>query len=158
MLQSKKRLMGSLLFILGASMFMLVPDENLEPGLEPTRQSYPEMWTSLGLPEVPGARITRVGSSAGGEFDYRIDMETGQSVKDVGYFFEKAFAKGQFDSREQAFGFTQGYRKEFHSGNVDVAVAAEPDPKNPAGSKIYIVIRNDLDSDTRAYNSAVKFE
>lgn len=137
---------------------MLVPDQNKQISPDQRSQDYPEMWTSLGLPELPGARITRVGSSAGGDLDYRIDMETHQSVKDVGHFFEEAFAKGLFDSGEQAFGFTQGYRKEFHSGDVDIAVAAEPDPQNPSGSKIYIVIRNDLDLNTRAYNSAVKVE
>ena len=158
MLQSKRRLAGSLLFVVGASMFMLVPDQNQEAGPAQRSQDYPEMWTSLGLPELPGARITRVGSSASGDLDYRIDMETQQSVKDVSHFFEEAFAKGLFDSSEQAFGFTQGYRKEFHSGDVDIAVAAEPDPQNPTGSKIYVVIRNDLDLNTRAYNSAVKVE
>ncbi len=158
MLQSKRQFAGSLLFVIGASMFMLAPEQNQPINPDSRSQDYPEMWTSLGLPELPGARITRVGSSAGGDLDYRIDMETQQSVKDVGHFFEEAFANGLFDSGQQAFGFTQGYRKEFHSGDVDIAVAAEPDPQNPSGSKIYIVIRNDLNLNTRAYNSAVKVE
>ncbi|MCP4080496.1 MAG: hypothetical protein P8J91_09040 [Pirellulaceae bacterium] len=158
MLQSKKRLVGSLLFLIGASMFMLAPEQSQPIMPDQRSQDYPEMWTSLGLPELPGARITRVGSSAGGDLDYRIDMETQQSVKDVGRFFEEALAKGLFDTGQQAFGFTQGYRKEFQSGDVDIAVAAEPDPQNPSGSKIYIVIRNDLDLNTRAYNSAVKVD
>ena len=158
MKQSNRRSWGSLLFILGASMFFLVPEQaDFEP-TESESTHYPQMWSSLGLPHIPGARITKIESPSDGEYDFQIGLETAQSVRDVGHFFEDAFANGDFQTQHQPFGFTRGYSKQFQSKDGGVAIAAEPDPKNPTGSKIVIAIRGGQHTNTRAYNSATKVE
>ena len=158
MKQSNKRSWGSLLFILGASMFFLVPEQNDLDLDDQESTQYPRMWNSLGLPNIPGARITKIESPSEGEYDFQIDLESEQSVRDISHFFEDAFANGKFETQPQLYGFTQGYSKQFQSKDVGVAIAAEPNPKNPTGSKIVIAIRGGPQNLTRAYNSAAKVE
>ena len=105
-------------------MFFLVPEQtNFEP-TENESTHYPQMWNSLGLPQIPGARITKIESPTEGEYDFQIDLETEHSVRDVSHFFEDAFAKGDFQTQQQPFGFTRGYSKQFQSKDGWVAIAA----------------------------------
>ena len=139
-------------------MFFLVPKQTDVESVDHERIHYPAVWNSLGLPQIPGARITKIESPDEGEYDFQIDLETAQSVRDISHFFEDAFSGSEFQTQQQMFGFTRGYNKRFQKRDVGVAIAAEPDPKNPTGSKIVIAIRSDPQNATPAYNSAAKFE
>ncbi len=97
--------------------------------------SYPELWSSRELPELPGAKISRV-SSYGADEDsgIKLEMTTNQTIQQVREFFESEFHEWDFTTEDRPSQFH--YFNEFQTSDSSITVEVLPDPRNMSQAKV----------------------
>ena len=115
---------------------------------------YPVAWTSIGIPNFPGAIVRGTQGSdvhEGIEFELEID----KPANEIGSFYEEQFRDRDFDADEPTQSDDKNYVNNFGGGDLDISVDVRPDPSSQGRSRVRIWVEKHRKSPVNVRNASI---
>jgi len=156
---SRKRITIGAMFLALLCLFLFWPtNSGIDSSDHVAETQYPEAWKNLGVPGLPGAKVTDILGSRtddGVEFELEID----QPAEQVGSFYEQHFLDRDFDYYVPNESNDGHYTNEFtNRSGLGVNIDVWPDPNLRGRSRVRIAINHDKPAPYRATNTSVRVD